>query len=164
MKPAFPVLLLLALGLTGCASMVNSARQDVRVQTRGEDGQIVADARCTLRNVREVLESGSDSTVAVHRSDDDLHIQCQHPAHPDASARAISRANPEMAGNAFFIFGLGAILDHKLGTGYSYPGWMQLIFGQHLVFDRGDEQKGAPVPPKPADGQSEEEKDGKQAE
>lgn len=140
-------LLLLAAGLSGCASMLNDARQDLRLQTRQADGQVVSDARCTLKNERETLETSSDSTVQVHRSADDLHIQCRHPAYPDATARAISRGNPEMAGNAFFIFGLGAVLDHHLGTGYSYPGWIQLVFGQDLVFDRKDEQDGAPVPP-----------------
>lgn len=142
----FAVLLLLTAGLAGCASMVNEVRQDVRVQTRLDDGQLITDVRCTLRNERETLEILSGSTAQVRRSADDLHIHCQHPGYPDADARAISRGNKQMAGNAFFLFGLGAILDHKRGTGYSYPGWVQLVFGQSLVFDRKDEQDGEPVP------------------
>lgn len=118
----FTALALLAAGLTGDASLLNDARQDVRVQTRLADGQFIEDARCTLRNAREALEIRSNATARVRRSADDLHIQCKHPSYPDAHARAISRANKPMAGNAFFLFGLGAILDHKLGTGYSYPG------------------------------------------
>lgn len=51
-----------------------------------------------------------------------------------------------MAANAFFLFGLGSVLDHKLGRGYTYPGWVRLVFGQNLVFDRRDEKSGEPVP------------------
>lgn len=135
------------LGLAGCASVVNDTRQDIRVQTQSPDGQIVADAQCTLRNERETLQSASDSVIKVRRSSDDLLIRCTHPSYPDANARAISRANKEMAGNAFFLFGVGAALDHNLGTGYTYPTWIRPVFGQSLIFDRRDEQDGAPVPP-----------------
>lgn len=130
----------------GCASVVNDARQDIRVQARLPDGQLIQDAQCTLRNERETLQTASDSTAQVRRSADDLHIQCQHPEHPEARARAISRSNKQMVGNAMFLFGVGAILDHKLGTGYTYPGWVQPVFGQELVFDRRDEKNGEPVP------------------
>ena len=145
MKTVTPALL--AMVLTGCASIVNDAHQEVRLQTKSSDGQIVRDAQCTLRNSREALQSASDKVVAVRRSGDDLLIHCTHPSYPDAKARAISRANKEMAGNAFFLFGLGATLDHKLGKGYTYPTWIQLVFGQNLVFDRRDEKDGEPVPP-----------------
>lgn len=141
----YTVLALCAVTLSGCASILNDARQDVRVQTKSPDGQIVADAQCTLRNERETVQSASDSTAKVRRSADDLHIHCTHPAYPDANARAISRANKEMAGNAFFLFGLGATLDHNLGKGYTYPGWIQPVFGQNLLFDRRDEREGSPV-------------------
>lgn len=131
--------------LTGCASMVNDTRQDIRVQTQSPEGQTVADAQCTLSNARETLQSASDSTIKVRRSGDDLLIRCTHPSYPDANARAISRVNKEMAGNAFFLFGVGAALDHNLGTGYTYPTWIRPVFGQSLIFDRRDEQGGTPV-------------------
>lgn len=99
-----------------------------------------------MRNAREDLQAASGSTVWVHRSSDDLHICCRHPDYPDAAARAISRVNKEMAANAFFLFGLGSVPDHKLGRGYTYPGWVRLVFGQNLVFDRRDEKSGEPVP------------------
>ena len=44
--------------------------------------------------------------------------------------------------------GIGAIIDHNKGTAYTYPTWLQLVFGQTLVFDRRDEKEGAPVPGK----------------
>ena len=33
-------------------------------------------------------------------------------------------------------------------TAYTYPTWLQLVFGQTLVFDRRDEKEGSPVPGK----------------
>lgn len=143
---------ILAMTLTGCASMLNDARQEVRVETQSANGEMVAGAQCTLRNAREVLQNVSGSSVAVHRSADDLFIECRHPDFPVAHARAISRMNKEMAGNAFFLFGLGATLDHKLGKGYSYPSWLKLVFGENLRFDRRDEKDGEPVPAQRDDG------------
>ena len=50
-----------------------------------------------------------------------------------------------MAGNIILGGGIGAIIDHNKGTAYTYPTWMQLVFGQTLVFDRSDEKDGQPV-------------------
>jgi hypothetical protein len=41
--------------------------------------------------------------------------------------------------------GLGAIIDHNKGTAYTYPTWVQLVFGKTLVFDRSAEKDGQPV-------------------
>ena len=51
-----------------------------------------------------------------------------------------------LAGNILFGGGIGAIIDHNKGTAYTYPTWIQLVFGQTLVFDRSDEKEGQPVP------------------
>ncbi len=50
-----------------------------------------------------------------------------------------------MAGNIIFGGGIGAIIDHNKGTAYTYPTWIQLIFGKTLVFDRSAEKDGQPV-------------------
>ena len=67
------------------------------------------------------------------------------PKNPDAVGRAISRANAGLAGNIIFGGGIGAIIDHNKGTAYTYPTWVQLVFGQTLVFDRSTEKDGQPV-------------------
>ncbi|WP_295959458.1 hypothetical protein [Rhodoferax sp.] len=41
------------------------------------------------------------------------------------------------------------IVDHNRGTAYTYPTWIQLVFGKTLAFDRRDEKEGHPVPPAP---------------
>lgn len=40
---------------------------------------------------------------------------------------------------------LDIIIGHNKGTAYTYPTWVQLVFGQSLVFDRSDEKEGQPV-------------------
>lgn len=84
--------------------------------------------------------------MQVRRSSKDLDILCKHPENPDATARAISRANAGMFGNIIFGGGIGAIIDHNKGTAYTYPTWVQLVFGKTLVFDRTAEKDGQPTP------------------
>ena len=50
-----------------------------------------------------------------------------------------------MAGNILLGGGIGAIIDHTKGTAYTYPTWVQLVFGQTQVFDRKNEKDGQVV-------------------
>jgi hypothetical protein len=133
------------LALSGCASIVNDTMHPVKFETRTVNGESVAGADCKLANDYGEVSFKSGATQQVRRSSKDLDISCTHPSQPDAKARAISRANGGMAGNILFGGGIGAIIDHNKGTAYTYPTWVQLVFGQTLVFDRRDEQEGAPV-------------------
>jgi hypothetical protein len=40
--------------------------------------------------------------------------------------------------------GIGAIIDHNKGTAYTYPLWVQLVFGKTLSFDRRADKEGQP--------------------
>jgi hypothetical protein len=77
-----------------------------------------------------------------------MDITCTTAGQPHAKGRAISRATAGLAGNILIGGGIGAIIDHNKGTAYTYPTWLQLVFGQTLVFDRRDEKEGSPVPGK----------------
>ncbi|MBB4721820.1 hypothetical protein [Xanthomonas euvesicatoria] len=48
-------------------------------------------------------------------------------------------------GNILIGGAIGAIVDHSKGTGYTYPSWIQLVFGQTLSFDRHREDRGQPL-------------------
>ena len=74
-----------------------------------------------------------------------MDITCVSSNQVDAKGRAISRANGGMFGNIILGGGIGAIIDHNKGTAYTYPTWIQLVFGQTRVFDRGDEKDGMPL-------------------
>lgn len=131
--------------MSGCASIVNETTHPLKLETKDAGGRTVSGADCTVSNDYGNTQAKSGSTIQVRRSSKDLDITCKHPSNPDAVARAISRANAGMAGNIIFGGGIGAIIDHNKGTAYTYPTWIQLVFGQTLVFDRSDEKEGQPV-------------------
>ncbi|RLJ37915.1 hypothetical protein [Acidovorax sp. 106] len=133
--------------LTGCASVVNDTSHPIKVETLTPQGQAVAGAECKLSNDYGSSTMKSGDTAPVRRSSKDLDIVCKHPDNPDATARGISRANGGMFGNIILGGGVGAIIDHNKGTAYTYPTWVQLVFGKALVFDRSNEKEGTPAKP-----------------
>lgn len=135
-----------SLSLVGCASIVNDTTHGMRLDTKTASGDLVSGADCTISNDYGSTQVRSGTTVQVRRSSKDMDISCTHPSNPEARARAISRANAGLAGNIIFGGGIGAIIDHSKGTAYTYPTWVQLVFGQTLVFDRTAEKEGAPTP------------------
>jgi uncharacterized protein YceK len=134
-----------ALLASGCASIINDTTHPMKVDTRRADGTFVTGAECQISNDYGAITVKSGATAQVRRSSKDLDILCKDPANPDAVGRAISRANAGLAGNILFGGGIGAIIDHSKGTAYTYPGWVQLVFGKTLVFDRSAEKDGQPV-------------------
>lgn len=139
-------LLAATLTLTGCASVVNETSHPMRLETKSSTGELVTGAECKLTNDYGTVSGKSGDTLQVRRSSKDLDITCVLPANPDATARAISRANGGMWGNVILGGGIGAIIDHNKGTAYTYPTWVQLVFGKSLVFDRRAEKEGQPTP------------------
>lgn len=135
-----------SLALTGCASVMNDSSQPIRVETKSSSGELIAGADCKLTNDYGTVSGKSGETMLVHRSSKDLDITCVQPSNPNASARAISRANGGMWGNVILGGGVGAIIDHNKGTAYTYPTWVQLVYGKSLVFDRSSEKEGVPTP------------------
>lgn len=137
-----------ALALGGCASVMNETTHPVKIETKTIAGESISGAECKLSNDYGSITAKSGENTPVRRSSKDLDITCARDGQPDAKGRAISRANSGLAGNIIFGGGIGAIIDHNKGTAYTYPTWIQMIFGQTLVFDRRDENEGAPTPGK----------------
>lgn len=133
------------LAATGCASIVNDAMQPMKLETQTAAGETITGAECRIQNSGGTISARSGETARVRRSSEDLEISCTHPGNPEAIGRAISRANAWMAGNIIFGGLIGVVLDHGGGEGYTYPSWVQLVFGKTLVFDRRAEKEGFPV-------------------
>lgn len=131
---------------TGCASVMNENTHPMTIETKTVTGQMVAGADCRLTNDRASASVKSGATASIRRSSEDLDIVCQHPQYQVASARAISRANAGMFGNILVGGGIGAVIDHNQGTAYTYPTWVQLVYGKSLVFDRRDQKEDQPTP------------------
>ena len=117
----------------------------MRVDTVKADGTEVSGAECKMTNDFGTYSGKSGAQTQVHRSSKDLDIVCTDPNNPDAKARAISRANAGLAGNILIGGGIGAIIDHTKGTAYTYPTWVQIMFGKSLVVDRTNEKDGKAV-------------------
>lgn len=130
---------------TGCASVVNDSSHPIKVETKTQDGEFVTGAECKLTNDYGSITVLSGETAQVRRSGKDLDITCTQPQNQDANGRAISRANGGMWGNIILGGGIGAIVDHNKGTAYTYPTWIQLVYGKTLVFDRSTEKEGQPT-------------------
>lgn len=146
-KPVVKMSLAVAavLACSGCASIVNDTTHPMKVETKSPTGELVSGAECRLANDYGTVTVRSGDTTQVRRSSKDLDIICRDPKHPDANARAISRANGGMWGNIILGGGIGAVIDHNKGTAYTYPTWVQLVFGKSLVFDRSAEKEGQPT-------------------
>ncbi len=124
---------------------MNDSTHPIKVETKTQAGELVSGAECKLSNDYGTVTMKSGDTTQIRRSGKDLDIVCKDAKNPDATARAISRANGGMWGNIILGGGIGAIIDHNKGTAYTYPTWMQLIFGKTLVFDRTVEKEGQPT-------------------
>lgn len=133
-----------ALGLSACASITGDTIQSVRIETRMADGSEVRDADCELFNEYGSFRLKTPGSVMVRRSSTDLNIKCKKESLPDAEGKAVSRANAGMFGNIIFGGGIGAIIDHNKGTAYTYPQWLQMVFGKLMSFDRSDDKDSQP--------------------
>lgn len=135
----------LAVSLVGCASITNDSTHPMKLETKTVTGEMLTGADCTLVNDYGSIAAKSGGTTPVRRSSKDLDINCKLAGQPDANGRAISRANGGMWGNILIGGGIGAVIDHNKGTAYTYPTWVQMVFGKSMVFDRSSEKEGAPT-------------------
>lgn len=136
--------------LVGCASVMNDTSHGVRIDTRTPAGEHIVGADCVVSNDYGSATVKSGVSQAVRRSSKDLEIVCTHAGQPPAKGLATSRANAALAGNIILGGVIGAVVDHNRGTAYTYPTWIELIFGQSLVFDRMQEKEGTVLKGLPA--------------
>lgn len=122
--------------VTGCASVTQGTEQSVKVETITADGRALGDAECVLVNEkgRTVLRSGKAGPV--RRAGGDMTIRCELDGQVPALGQAVSRGNAGLAGNILLGGAIGAAVDVGTGAAYTYPTWMQLVFGQERRFDR----------------------------
>lgn len=121
---------------TGCASITKDSNQPVKVETYSKDNKMIEGATCTAKNERGEWSAKTPGALVVHRSGQNLLVNCIKEGEATGIATVISRANGGMFGNILFGGGIGAIIDHNKGTAYSYPDWIRVIMGDNLVYDR----------------------------
>lgn len=122
--------------LTGCASITKDSNQAVKIETYTKENIAVAGVKCSAKNERGEWVATTPGVVNVHRSGQNLLVNCVKEGEQAGVATVVSRANGGMFGNILFGGGIGAIIDHNKGTAYSYPDWIRVIMGDNLVYDR----------------------------
>jgi len=138
--------LFLASGLLGgCATITKDANQSVQIETYDKNNQPISGVQCTAENERGKWTTMTPGSVSVHRSSQNLLVNCEKENEKAGRGTVISRVNGGMFGNIVFGGGIGAIIDHNKGTAYTYPSWLRIVMGDSLVYDKKDEKENSPV-------------------
>lgn len=131
--------------LSGCATVMNDKTHPIRFDAMQADGTQIQDAQCTAANDKAHVTFRSGNTVQIRRSGKQLEIRCSSPGLADATGSAVSRVNAATWGNILIGGVVGAVIDTNNGKAYTYPHWVQLVFGESRLFDRRDDEDGRPV-------------------
>ena len=115
---------------------MNETTHGVRVDTKQKGGTVVVGAECVATNDYGSTTFKSGTVQALRRSSKDMTIVCTQPGEDAANGSMISRPNGALAGNIILGGVIGAVVDHNRGTAYTYPTWIEMVFGETLVFDR----------------------------
>lgn len=119
------VVLSLAFGLTGCASIVSGTNQVVSVQTTAPNKDANG-ATCKLENDKGVYFVTTPGTVTVHRAFGDMTVKCEKAGFAPGLATFKSTTKAMMAGNLIFGGVIGAGVDAASGAAYDYPALLQI--------------------------------------
>jgi hypothetical protein len=147
------VLAALALLFTGCATLTGTPNQVVHIQTEDANGHPIKGMRCRASNGSEEYFGDSPMfNLQVRRSANNLEIECRRGM-LIARGTAISRGPIASDAARTLLPGGTALLliDHLSGYRYSYPAWVRLRAGQHLVFDADNDAGNQPTPGMHAD-------------
>jgi hypothetical protein len=127
--------------MTGCATITSEPTQSLAITTHSPDGKLIEHAKCSLKNDKGSWEVETPGNITVHRSAEDIIVDCKKDKMPDGLARGISRTSAGMWGNIIIGGGIGAVIDHSTGSGYNYPDDIPVEMGGTVIVDRKDEGK-----------------------
>ena len=116
------------LALGGCATVVESERQVVVIETRSSGAELTG-AQCTLTNPQGESFATTPGRVWVRRSYDGLKILCEKPGYAPREALLKSDVKPTLLGNLILGGAIGFTLDHVSGSAYEYPSTVVVDLG-----------------------------------
>ncbi|MDX2425267.1 MAG: hypothetical protein QNK15_03355 [Cycloclasticus sp.] len=114
------------LTITGCASIVGEKLQPVSVQTTQDNKELVG-AGCTLKNDEGEWFVTTPGSVTIHKSTDDLVVNCKKDGYTAGNETVVSKSNTEVWGNILIGGGIGYIVDRNTGAGFNYPNSITVI-------------------------------------
>lgn len=118
---------LLAIGLGGCATMLESNRQELTVQAI-EDNKELRGVGCVLSNSAGRWFVTAPGRVWVTKSTGELKVDCKKADVSSGSDVLVSKLNNVgLWGNAILTAGLGYYVDKRTGSGFDYPSTVTVI-------------------------------------
>lgn len=120
---------------SGCASIVTGHNQSVSVETRSKEGQVVMGANCKLTNDKGTWFVTSPGSVSVHRSYDDMLVNCEKDGQEPGLANVKSSTKGMAFGNILFGGIIGAGVDVASGAAYDYPALFTVVMGDKIKVD-----------------------------
>jgi hypothetical protein len=112
---------LLAISVSGCATILEGTTQKISVTTPPASG-----AACVLTNERGSWTLTSPGSVEVKRSTTDLVITCKKEGWADATGTLHSRTSNGTTASAFLWGPIGVGVDAASGASFLYPTLMNL--------------------------------------
>lgn len=113
-------ILINALALSGCASIVSGTQQSVSVVAQKPDSSAVSGVSCSFTNGKGQWFAPAPGSVTVHRAYSPLVVQCEHPDWV-GGAEVKSSTKPMAFGNILLGGVIGAGVDIGTGAAYDYP-------------------------------------------
>ncbi len=118
---------LLAIGLGGCATVLESNQQLLTVQAI-EDNKELVNVGCVLSNGAGRWFVTAPGSVMVTKSTGDLKIDCKKADISSGSDTLVSKLNNVgLWGNAILTAGIGYYVDKRTGSGFDYPSTVTVI-------------------------------------
>lgn len=121
--------LVLALIMSGCASVTGNKLQPVSIQTI-EDNKEVAGAGCTLTNDAGKWFVTTPGSVTIQKSTGDLAVDCRKENDSVGHENVVSKANGAVWGNIILGGGVGYIVDRNTGAGFDYPAVVTVVMNK----------------------------------
>jgi hypothetical protein len=129
----------------GCASLMTSNENNVRVETVDSTGVEIKDANCAILRGSLRSEFKTPAVVPVTKGSSDVRIDCTKEGFPEGRAVVTSRVGGATFGNILAGGIIGAVVDQSTGKAYNFPDWIQIVMGKVLAFDRKNHVDGKPT-------------------
>lgn len=117
---------------TGCASIISGTNQSLSVVTRS-NGTEVSGAKCILTNDKGAWYVTTPGSVTVHRSFNDLSVNCESAGFDTGIQLAKSSTKGVTLGNIFLAAGIGIGVDAVTGAAFDYPDVIQVSMGRAVA-------------------------------
>jgi TonB family protein len=129
-----------ATALSGCATIIQGTTEPVSVATTPEQG-----AQCELKNSEGVWYLTSPGTTTVHKTKNDLLIDCTKPGFEPGHAVAVSHFGGTTVANVIAGGVIGIGVDAASGANYYYDSPITVALGASAQ----TASTGAPAPSSP---------------